>query len=246
MQVERGKYQYKYNGKEYQDELGLNLYDMDFRDYDPAIARWTGIDPVVHYSQSTYNAFDGNPLFWADPSGADATITDNAVTFDGADAQAFITAFIGLMDGNDSSFTIAGAIYDLTDIADGNYTGIIVGSNGIVYDKFGSGSNYRIFDRKGEQLYLNDYANDSQWLGTMGVGDRLYHSISVATFASMILDAGVKIRVPMLKHIGSSTSRVLRGSITLAEKATCLCLPMFFVTWCASRRCVRKVFFLCC
>ncbi|MDD3005365.1 RHS repeat-associated core domain-containing protein [Flavobacterium sp.] len=71
--VIRSNYQYKYNGKEYQDELGLNLYDMDFRDYDPAIARWTGIDPVVHYSQSTYNAFDGNPVFWADPSGADAT-----------------------------------------------------------------------------------------------------------------------------------------------------------------------------
>ncbi|MDD3014658.1 MAG: hypothetical protein PHC34_13235 [Candidatus Gastranaerophilales bacterium] len=71
--VIRSNYQYKYNGQEYQDELGLNLYDMDFRDYDPAIGRWTGIDPVVHYSQSTYNAFDGNPVFWADPSGADAT-----------------------------------------------------------------------------------------------------------------------------------------------------------------------------
>ena len=46
---------------------------MDMRDYDPAIARWTGIDPVVHFSQSTYNAFDGNPVFWADPSGADST-----------------------------------------------------------------------------------------------------------------------------------------------------------------------------
>ncbi|MDD3014656.1 MAG: hypothetical protein PHC34_13225 [Candidatus Gastranaerophilales bacterium] len=67
-----GLYKYKYNGQEYQDELGLNLYDMDFRDYDPAIARWTGIDPVLHYSQSTYNAFDGNPVFWADPSGADS------------------------------------------------------------------------------------------------------------------------------------------------------------------------------
>ena len=63
---------YKFNGQEFQDELSLNLYDMDMRDYDPAIARWTGIDPVVHFSQSTYNAFDGNPVFWADPSWADA------------------------------------------------------------------------------------------------------------------------------------------------------------------------------
>jgi RHS repeat-associated protein len=57
---------------EFQDELGLNLYDMDFRDYDPAIARWTGIDPVTHHNMSPYMAFDGNPVFWADPSGADA------------------------------------------------------------------------------------------------------------------------------------------------------------------------------
>jgi RHS repeat-associated protein len=34
------QYKYKYNGIEYQDELGLNLYDMDFRDYDPAVGRW--------------------------------------------------------------------------------------------------------------------------------------------------------------------------------------------------------------
>ena len=61
----------KYNGKEYQDELALNLYDMDMRDYDPATARWTGVDPVTHFSQSPYNAFDGNPVSIADPSGAD-------------------------------------------------------------------------------------------------------------------------------------------------------------------------------
>ena len=39
----------------------------------PGIGRWTGIDPVVHYRHSTYNAFDGNPVFWADPSGADSS-----------------------------------------------------------------------------------------------------------------------------------------------------------------------------
>jgi len=61
-----------YNGKELEESLGLNLYEMDIRQYDPAIARWTSIDPVVHYSMSPYNAFDNNPIFWADPSGADS------------------------------------------------------------------------------------------------------------------------------------------------------------------------------
>jgi hypothetical protein len=44
---------------------------MDMRDYDPATARWTGVDPITHFSQSPYNAFDSNPVFWADPSGAE-------------------------------------------------------------------------------------------------------------------------------------------------------------------------------
>src|SRR5690606_39841871 len=63
-------FMYKYNGKEFQDELGLNMYDMDMRQYDPAIARWVVLDPVIHHSLSPYNAFDNNPVFWADPSGA--------------------------------------------------------------------------------------------------------------------------------------------------------------------------------
>lgn len=45
---------------------------MDLRLYDPAIARWNGIDPVTHHNFSPYSAFDNNPVFFADPSGADA------------------------------------------------------------------------------------------------------------------------------------------------------------------------------
>ncbi len=61
-----------YNGKELEEALGLNLMEMDVRNYDPTIARWISIDPVTHYDFSTYSAFDNNPVFWADPSGADS------------------------------------------------------------------------------------------------------------------------------------------------------------------------------
>jgi len=61
---------FKYNGVELEENTGL--YEMDLRAYDPAIARWTSIDPVTHHSMSTYTAFDNNPVFFADPSGADA------------------------------------------------------------------------------------------------------------------------------------------------------------------------------
>ena len=68
---------FKYNGIELEEGLDLNLYEMDVRSYDPAIARFTSIDPVVHHYQSTYTAFDNNPIYWADPSGANSqTIYD--------------------------------------------------------------------------------------------------------------------------------------------------------------------------
>lgn len=63
---------YGFNGIEETDELGLNILEMDMRKYDPAIARWTSVDPITHFSLSTYNAFDNNPVFWADPSGANS------------------------------------------------------------------------------------------------------------------------------------------------------------------------------
>lgn len=63
---------YKFNGVELEESLGLDLYEMDVRSYDPAIGRFTSIDPVTHFDYSTYSAFDNNPVFWADPSGADA------------------------------------------------------------------------------------------------------------------------------------------------------------------------------
>ncbi len=74
-------FMYRYNGKEYQDELGLNMYDMDMRQYDPAIARWVVLDPVIHHSMSPYNAFDNNPVFWADPSGADSIFDQQGTSY---------------------------------------------------------------------------------------------------------------------------------------------------------------------
>ena len=60
---------FKYNGIELEESLGIDWYEMDMRQYDPAIARWTSIDPVTHFQQSTYTAFDNNPVYWTDPSG---------------------------------------------------------------------------------------------------------------------------------------------------------------------------------
>jgi RHS repeat-associated protein len=62
---------YKFNGIEEQDELGLNVYQAFFRTMDPTIGRWWQIDPKVdnYYSQTPYNAMGNNPVNITDPLG---------------------------------------------------------------------------------------------------------------------------------------------------------------------------------
>jgi RHS repeat-associated protein len=76
--TERNDYQYKYNGKEFQDELNLNWYDYQARNYDPAIGRWMNIDPLAEASRrySPYTYCLDNPVFFIDRDGMLATPPD--------------------------------------------------------------------------------------------------------------------------------------------------------------------------
>ncbi|MEO9514056.1 MAG: RHS repeat-associated core domain-containing protein [Flavobacteriaceae bacterium] len=69
--VSGAEYPYKYQGKEHEQELGLNTYDFGARNYMPGLGRWTTIDPLAEgfMEYSPYNAMMNNPIMFIDPDG---------------------------------------------------------------------------------------------------------------------------------------------------------------------------------
>ena len=70
-QVVAGHYKYWYNGKEWQNDLDLNVYDYGARQYDPALGRWFVVDPLgeKYYILSPYNYTGNNPILFIDKDG---------------------------------------------------------------------------------------------------------------------------------------------------------------------------------
>ena len=67
---------YKYNGKELDSDYGLNWYHYGARMYDPAIGRFTGVDPIAdEFSHvSPYNYAENMPTIAVDLHGLQAFI----------------------------------------------------------------------------------------------------------------------------------------------------------------------------
>ena len=62
---------YTFNGKEYNDDFGLNWNDYGARMYDPAIGKWNGFDAMAeaYQSMSPYHYAMNNPMRFIDPNG---------------------------------------------------------------------------------------------------------------------------------------------------------------------------------
>jgi RHS repeat-associated protein len=65
---------YKYNGKELNEDLGLNLSDYGARWYDASLGRWWSVDPMGEKQSnwSEYGYTINNPLLFIDPNGMES------------------------------------------------------------------------------------------------------------------------------------------------------------------------------
>jgi len=65
---------YRYNGKELNDDFGLNLSDYGARWYDAALGRWWSVDPLAEKTPrwSSYHYGFDNPLRFVDPNGMES------------------------------------------------------------------------------------------------------------------------------------------------------------------------------
>jgi RHS repeat-associated protein len=84
---------YRFNGKEFSEELGL--YDYGARWYDPAIGRWNAVDPLAGEMPgwSPYNYVLGNPISLVDPDGRVPITPKQAIARLNQIATSFQTAF---------------------------------------------------------------------------------------------------------------------------------------------------------
>ncbi len=70
--VSGSEYKYEtFNGKEIEESLGLNVYEMDWRQYDASIGRFNIIDPYAEfmYDQTPYHFSYNSPIYNSDPTG---------------------------------------------------------------------------------------------------------------------------------------------------------------------------------
>ena len=85
------EHKWKYQGKEHEEELGLNTYDFGARNYMPDLGRWTTIDPLAEdfVNYTPYNSMMNNPIMFIDPDGraAMAPIYDTDGNLLGTDDQ---------------------------------------------------------------------------------------------------------------------------------------------------------------
>ena len=202
--VEVLPYQYKYNSKEFQDELGLNVTAMDFRQYDNALGRFNSIDALsdIEHNYSTYSYSRNNPNIFTDPSGMSPDYHDG----DDHDWNSGVVGF----DENSRPPSFEGQAVNQNDMASGNPMGGDM-KDVVVQNNFSEG-----YDKNGI-IDLDRDGNDQDFhIQTSGLwngnGVTMYQQANIAIgilgSPSAISDAMRFKDINNLRALGTATSEL--------------------------------------
>lgn len=184
---------WKYNGVELEESLDVNLYEMELRQFAPAIARFIALDPVTHYSQSTYVAFDNNPVFWADPTGADSIYNwdTGQYVINGQVVSQQEAIEYAKNGGNADGSNVNTPKDDIT-----------VNSNGIITNVVENDKPNRFFDEDGNELFFHDSKGVDEGYVNFKYrkGERLFYNVTKEDMNNAIFESGIIFQRWMAKN----------------------------------------------
>lgn len=194
---------YKYNGKELNEELGLNWYDYGARNYQADLGRWMNIDPLAekyvdfstyHYSGNSpilFRDVDGRYFVGADGKPVTTTVNDNGQIQLSSNATADLTSLVESVNSSGSS-TAIGQIMN----AGSNKSRINVRIENEVHDKPGQ-AGYGLFgvhqahDKDGNILEWDSEKGDFNGTPEYVEGEEgVYKEATITVFSGNIKKAG--------------------------------------------------------
>ncbi len=133
----KGLNNYRFNGKEFQPDLGLAWNHQDWRFFDPQLLRWHAGDPKIEADQESWSPYSfgyDNAVRYADADGQCPLCITAAI---GAAVGAGISAGVAIYEGKDTKDVLIAA-------AGGAVAGAIAGTGAGLIEEIGLGVGHAI------------------------------------------------------------------------------------------------------
>nr|WP_255724382.1 putative toxin [Terrimonas ginsenosidimutans] len=191
----------KYNGIEYEKDLGLEVYDAQLRELDGQIGRWWQIDPKTEDMEmwSPYASNYNNPIRYSDPLGDEGQACCGSL---GTRLWGGVKALGGMLEM--AAGAAGGVLTSWTGV------GAVVGGAAVVHGADNTAAGFtQLFTGKETKTFTEQ--GISKGLQATGVSEQ------TANTAAGYIDGGLSIALSAGSGSVANTSKVVAGTETVAK-----------------------------